>query len=99
MDGLVDLLAHRNGEDLHLEATLGALEPCGDLAVERLEVAPHVEVVPGGRLEGDDLALARAVARNRDPATVHRHVAVADELAGLCPARAPSGPIDDVVEP
>ena len=48
--------------------------------------------------QGDDVALADPVAGDVDPLAVDPHVAVADELAGLGPAGAPAGAVDDVVE-
>src|SRR5665213_3490906 len=99
LDGLVDVLAQGQREHLDLEAVPHRLEPRRERTVERVHVAADVEELPRGRLEGDGVALAEAVAGDGDPLAVDQHVAVADELAGLGAAGSPPGPEGHVVEP
>ena len=80
------------------EATIAGLEPGRGLALEGVHVAAHREVLAGPALERDPVPLAHPVARDVDALAVDEHVPVADELAGLAAAGAPSSPEDDVVE-
>src|SRR5688572_29183446 len=97
-DGHVDVLPERQIANRDLRAAVGSLEPRRYLAVDRLEVGRDDAHRPGLGAQGDDVAPPGLEARDRDPAPVDVDVAVADELAGLGPARAPPGAVDDVVE-
>src|ERR1044071_9924053 len=96
--GDVDVLAQREVPDGDLEALGACLQPRGHLPVERVHVVADDDHRPRLLLEGDDVALAHAVARDVDAPAIHRDVAVAHELAGLVAARAPPGTEGDVVE-
>src|SRR5688500_20202862 len=89
----VDVLAHRDVAHGDLEAVAGAIDPCRDLAVDGVEVVADDD--EGARLlvQRDHVALAYPEARDRDALAVHGDVAVADELAGLGPAGAPTGAV------
>src|SRR5207302_2282606 len=79
---------------------LGAgLEPRRHGPVEGVDVVSYHDHFSALALEADDVALAEPVARDRDPLAVHEHVAVADELAGLVAAGAPTSAVHDIVEP
>src|SRR3984893_434639 len=98
VDRDVDLLPEGELPDRDLEPLAAPLEPRRKLTVERVEVVSDDDEHPGLVLDGDDVTLAHPIAGDRDPLAVDEDVAVADELAGLGPARAPAGPVGDVVE-
>src|SRR5438067_2503116 len=96
--GHVDVLAHREVAHGDRGAFAGALQPGRYRPAHRLDVVAHHDHGLGLVPQLDDIALADVVARDGDPAAVHAHVAVPDQLAGLGPAGAPAGAERDVVE-
>src|SRR5947209_5874397 len=94
----VDVLAVRDVADGDGHALVGRLEPRGRLAVDRVEVVTDDDHPAGLVAQLDGVALLHLVARDRHPATVDVHMPVANELAGLAAARAPTRPVGDIVE-
>src|SRR3954453_8170568 len=79
--GYVDLgaggqLAHRD-----LESAFGGWEPRRCLTVECVDVVANHDHRAGLVAQGDDVALAEGVARDRDALAVHGDMTVTDELA------------------
>src|SRR5579884_1021209 len=98
-DRCVDVLAQGELTDGDGEAAFAGFEPRRDLTVERVHVVADDDHLLGLLLQRHHVAHPGPVARDRHPAPVDLHEAVAHELASLVPAGPPPGAEGDVVEP
>src|SRR5690606_37629791 len=80
------------------EAAVADLDPRRLEPVDRVEVVADDDHLPRLLAQGDDVALAHAVARNVHALAVDVDQPVADELTGLGSGGGPASAEDDVVQ-
>src|SRR5262245_5775000 len=100
LDGEIDVVPARHGEDLALHARGVDFQPLGHAAaLDRVHRLLDQRVLGGTRGQLDDVVLLHLVGGNVELVAVHLHVAVAHQLARLGARAAEAKAVGNVVEP